>query len=47
MAEHDGASGMKREYFPPRIIHTEQMTARATMCAKSDSATCGFGPIQS
>ena len=38
----------KREYFPPKIVHSEKMAARAVTCAKSDSSTCGpLGPIQS
>ena len=45
MAERDDDT--RKEYFPPRIVHTEKMTSRATMCAKADSATCGAGPIQS
>jgi hypothetical protein len=37
----------KREYFPPKVVHTEKLTARAVTCSKSDDATCGSGPIQS
>ena len=45
MAERQDA---KKEYSPPKIVHSEKMAARAVICAKSDSATCGStGPIQS
>ena len=37
----------KQEYFPPKIVHSEKLTTRATACMKSDDATCGTGPIQS
>lgn len=37
----------KKEYFPPKVVHTEVMTARATTCAKADDASCGAGPINS
>jgi hypothetical protein len=37
----------KKEYFPPKIVHTETMTARAVSCAKADDASCGAGPLQS
>lgn len=37
----------KREYFPPKIVHSETLTGRATSCAQADSAVCGAGPIQS
>jgi hypothetical protein len=40
----------KREYFPPKVVHTEKLTASATACAMADS-TCvtggSTGPIQS
>ena len=37
----------KKEYFLPKIVHTEHLTARATTCAKSDDAACGAGPLHS
>jgi hypothetical protein len=37
----------RKEYFPPKIIHTEKIEARAVACAQADDATCGAGPIQS
>ena len=44
MADRDNE---KKEYFPPKIVHSETMTGRAVACAKSDDSTCGAGPIQS
>jgi hypothetical protein len=41
------ATEQRREYFPPKIVHTEKMEARAAVCVQSDEATCGAGPIQS
>ena len=35
---------MKKPYEKPRIIHTEQITARAVACAAGDDS-CGAGPI--
>jgi hypothetical protein len=55
MADQDSGSaretefeGGRREYSPPRIVHTETLTSRASVCAKSD-ITCHHqgGPIQS
>jgi len=37
----------KKVYYPPKIVHSEKMTARAVTCAKADDASCGAGPIQS
>lgn len=37
----------KKAYERPAIVHTEKLEARATTCAKADSAVCGTGPIQS
>ena len=36
----------RKEYFPPKIVHTEKMEARATSCSLGDF-TCNPGPIQS
>lgn len=38
---------MKKSYESPAVIHTEQLEARAVVCAKADDSTCGAGPIQS
>jgi len=40
-------AGIRKEYFPPKIVHTEKIETRATVCTKSDEATCGGGVIQS
>jgi hypothetical protein len=37
----------RKEYFPPRIVHTEKIETRAVACSLADDATCGAGPIQS
>jgi hypothetical protein len=37
----------RKEYFRPKIVHTEKIEARAVACTKADDATCGAGPIQS
>jgi hypothetical protein len=37
----------KKEYFPPKVVHTETMTARAVTCSKADEGSCGVGPLQS
>jgi hypothetical protein len=36
-----------KAYTPPRIVHTEKIELRASVCAMADDATCGAGPIQS
>lgn len=37
-----------KEYFPPKIVHTEKLEARAVTCAMADDASClPPGPIQS
>jgi hypothetical protein len=46
MATKEGSS-KRKEYFPPRIVHTEKIEARAVVCSMSNDATCGAGPIQS
>lgn len=38
---------MKKSYERPAVLHTEKLEARAVTCSKSDSSTCGAGPIQS
>jgi hypothetical protein len=38
----------KKTYVPPKIVHTEVLTSRATACQKADSTcTAGGDPIQS
>jgi hypothetical protein len=37
----------RKEYFPPKIVHTEKIEGRAVACSQADDATCGAGPIQS
>jgi hypothetical protein len=39
----------RREYFPPRIVHTEKLETRAVACMKADDscASNGTGPINS
>ena len=46
MAEHEVSEG-KREYFAPKIVHTEKITTRAVSCSKENDANCGSGPVQS
>jgi hypothetical protein len=41
-----GQENERREYFPPKIVHSEKLTARAAECMKSDTS-CAPGPIQS
>ena len=36
---------MKKVYEAPRVVHTEKLEARATVCSKSDESNCGAGPI--
>ena len=47
MTEKSDTKQSKQEYFPPKVVHTEKMEARAVNCALADDATCGAGPIQS
>jgi len=44
MADHENE---KKEYFSPKIVHTEKMTSRAVTCSKADQGSCGVGPLQS
>lgn len=37
----------KKQYFPPKVVHSEKITSHAVSCAKSTDATCGAGPMQS
>ena len=36
----------RKDYKAPKILWTEQLTARASNCAQSDNS-CAPGPIQS
>lgn len=47
MNTNHNAHESRKEYYPPRIVHTEKIETRAVACAKADDATCGNGPIQS
>ncbi len=38
---------MKKEYEPPKIIHTERLEGRAAVCGKANDATCAGTAIQS
>lgn len=38
---------VRKEYFPPKFVHTETMEARAVSCAMENDANCQGGPIQS
>ncbi len=46
MAERTEAKA-KKEYFSPKIVHTEKIEARAVTCLMANDATCTPGPIQS
>lgn len=37
----------KKDYSSPKIVHTEQLTGRAVVCAKADDTSCAAGPVQS
>jgi len=37
----------RKDYVPPKIVHTEEMETRAVNCAMSDDTTCAAGPIMS
>jgi hypothetical protein len=43
----DTKQSSRKEYFAPRIVHTEKIEGRAVACAMANDATCGAGPIQS
>ena len=46
MAKESTETGARREYFPPRIVHTEKIEGRAVNCSMATDA-CSAGPIQS
>ena len=37
----------RKEYFPPKIVHTEKIETRAVSCAMASDGACSAGPIQS
>ncbi len=41
------AGGERKEYNPPKIVHTEKIETRGVVCSMGDDATCSAGPIQS
>lgn len=47
MSTEDTAPIARKDYFPPKIVHTEKIETRAVACAMGDEAHCGAGPIQS
>jgi hypothetical protein len=47
MKNEDKAAESRKEYFPPKITHTEKLETRAVACSQSTDATCGAGPLQS
>ena len=47
MSTEDTASASRKDYFPPKVVHTEKIETRAVACSKGDEAHCGSGPIQS
>lgn len=50
MSDHEdatrGTDSALKEYFPPKIVHTERIEGRAVSCAMANDA-CAPGPIQS
>ena len=47
MSNQDSAKNSRKEYFPPKLVHTEKIEIRAVTCAMANDAQCGSGPIQS
>jgi hypothetical protein len=41
------AKAEKKEYFPPKVVHTEKLESRAVECALADATCAAAGPIQS
>lgn len=37
----------KKDYLPPKIVHSEKIEGRSVACAMADDASCAAGPIQS
>ena len=47
MNKDDASTPSRKEYFPPKVVFTEKIEARAVACAKGTDETCGAGPLQS
>lgn len=47
MSADDTKQESRKEYFPPKIIHTEKIEARAVACSKATDSCASSGPIQS
>jgi hypothetical protein len=43
----NGQQSTRKEYFPPRVVHTEKIETRAVACSMATDPQCGAGPIQS
>jgi hypothetical protein len=46
MKSEDVVPQSRKEYFPPKIVHTEKIETRAVACTMADNS-CAAGPIQS
>ncbi len=44
---HESTVPLRKPYERPRILWTEKLELRSCACNKSDSTTCGAGPLQS
>jgi len=47
MSNQESVESSRKEYFPPKLVHTEKIEFRAVTCAMANDAQCGAGPIQS
>ena len=47
MKDESAETMPRREYFPPRIVHTEKLETRAVACMKADDSCGNSGPINS
>ena len=47
MSQESQGPAARKEYFPPRVLGTEKIEARAVSCAAATDARCGAGPIDS
>ena len=45
--ESNAETAVRKEYSPPKIVHTEKIEGRAVVCAMANDAQCGAGPILS
>jgi hypothetical protein len=43
----NGIASERKEYSPPRILHTEKIETRAVVCARADGDICSAGPLES